>query len=186
MRPPALPRRSSLRTRNHPDDPQSEPLTLENVEKLEKLCRLCRKERRGAAAVEFAIVAPIFFLLIFGMIEFGRAVMVQQIITNASREGARIAVLDGTTHSDVDTAVSNYLQRANLTAPGTVITITVNDIPIAGDPCTASVKPTDHVGVAVQIPFSQVTWLPSPIFLGGGATLTGTTVMRRETVDDGK
>ncbi len=44
--------------------------------------------------VEFAIVAPIFFLLIFGMIEFGRVVMVQQLLTNASREGARLGVLN--------------------------------------------------------------------------------------------
>ena len=34
-----------------------------------------------------------FFLMVFGMIEFGRAIMVQQVLTNASREGARVAVL---------------------------------------------------------------------------------------------
>ena len=45
--------------------------------KLEKACRPCRRNRRGAAVVEFAIVAPLFFLMIFGMIEFGRAIMVQ-------------------------------------------------------------------------------------------------------------
>ncbi len=45
--------------------------------------------------MEFAIVAPIFFMMIMGMLELGRAVMVQQVITNASREGARVAVLDG-------------------------------------------------------------------------------------------
>ncbi len=54
--------------------------------KVENLCRSCRRNRRGAAAVEFAIVAPVFFLLVFGMIEYGRMVMVQQVITNASRE----------------------------------------------------------------------------------------------------
>ena len=41
------------------------------------------------------MVAPVLFLIVFGMIEFGRMVMVQQVITNASREGARVAVLDG-------------------------------------------------------------------------------------------
>src|SRR5262245_57058974 len=67
--------------------------------KLQRPCRLFRRNRRAAAAVEFAVVAPIFLLLVFGMIEYGRMVMVYQIVTNASREGARAAVLDGATTS---------------------------------------------------------------------------------------
>ncbi|MGB6041722.1 MAG: TadE family protein, partial [Pirellulales bacterium] len=55
---------------------------------------MCRKKRRGVAAVEFALVAPLFVLMVMGMIEVGRAIMVQQVLTNASREGARRAVLD--------------------------------------------------------------------------------------------
>src|SRR6266581_3486012 len=77
--------------------------------KVEKVCRTCRRNRWGAAAVEFAVVAPVFFLMVFGMIEYGRMVMVQQVITNASREGARVGVLDGATTADVTTAVNNYL-----------------------------------------------------------------------------
>src|SRR5882757_936386 len=74
---------------------------------VEKFCRTCRRNRRGAAAVEFAIVAPVFFLLVFGMVEYGRMIMVQQVITNAAREGARVGVLDGSALSDVTTAVNN-------------------------------------------------------------------------------
>lgn len=84
------------------------------VAKLEKVCRFRRQYRRGAAAVEFAVVAPVFFLMIFGMIELGRMIMVQQILTNASREGARLAVLDGTASSDVKTAVAKYLTGARI------------------------------------------------------------------------
>ena len=47
-----------------------------------------RSRRRGAAATEFAIVAPVFFLMVIGFIEFGRALMVQQVLVNASRVGA--------------------------------------------------------------------------------------------------
>src|SRR5687768_2436293 len=75
------------------------------ADKLERPCRLYRRNRRATAAVEFAIVAPVFLLLVFGMIEYGRMVMVQQIITNASREGARTAVLDGATTAGVQSAV---------------------------------------------------------------------------------
>jgi Flp pilus assembly protein TadG len=140
--------------------------------KLEKVCRLCRINRGGAAVVEFALVAPIFFMMIFGMIEFGRMVMVQQVITNGSREGARLAVLDGTTGAEVLTAVDTYLENARVSGA------TVSVIP--SEPSSAGYG--DPVTVTVTIPFSQVSWLPSPMFIGGDTALTATSVMRRETV----
>ncbi|MFV1964392.1 MAG: TadE/TadG family type IV pilus assembly protein [Pirellulaceae bacterium] len=121
--------------------------------------------------MEFAIVAPLFFLLLFGMIEFGRGVLVQQMITNASREGARRAVLEGATIQEVDNVVNNYLASAAILGA----TINVDPSPpsgaAAGDPVT----------VTVQIPFSQVSWLPAPLFLEN-ATMSATSVMRRESV----
>ena len=67
-----------------------------------------RSTRRGVAAVEFALVAPLFFTLILGIIEFGRMMMVQEILVNAAREGARAAILPGETDAQVTTTVSNY------------------------------------------------------------------------------
>lgn len=140
--------------------------------RLDKLCRLFRRNRQGASAVEFAVVAPLFFLLVMGMIEYGRMVMVQQVITNASREGARRAVLDGATAAEVTTTVTNYMTSSRIT--GATITVTPNppSSAAAGSPVT----------VAVSIPFSQVSWLPSPMYLGA-TTLSATTVMRREGTD---
>jgi Flp pilus assembly protein TadG len=140
-------------------------------EKLEKPCRSYRRNRRAAAAVEFAVVAPVFFLLVLGMIEYGRMVMVQQVITNASREGARQAVLDGATTAEVTTIVNDYLTSGSIA--GATVTVTPNPPTDAefGDPVT----------VTVSVPFSEVSWLPSPMYLGG-KTLTATTVMRRESV----
>jgi Flp pilus assembly protein TadG len=139
--------------------------------KLEIVCRLCRRNRQGAAVVEFAVVAPLFFLLVLGMVEFGRGIMVQQIMTNASREGARLAVLDSSTTQEVKTAVTNYL--ANGSVKGA--TVTVNPDPPSSAVYGASVT------VTVSVPFNGVSWLPSPMFLGG-KTLTAKTAMRRETV----
>jgi hypothetical protein len=138
-------------------------------DKLERPCRLYRRNRRAAAAVEFAVVAPVFFLLVFGLIEYGRMVMVQQMLTNASREGARHAVLDGATSTEVTTIVNDYLSSGSIS--GATVTVTPNPPTNAefGDPVT----------VAVSIPFSQVSWLPSPMYLGE-KTLTANTVMRRE------
>lgn len=121
--------------------------------------------------VEFAVIAPIFFLFIFGVIEFGRMVMVQQIITNASREGARQAVLDGQTHDSVVNTVTSYLTGSSISGA----TVTVNPY----NPNDAGYGAA--VTVTVSVDFSQVSWLPTPMFLGGN-TLTATTVMRRETV----
>ena len=141
------------------------------VSKVEKLCRLCRRNRGGAAVVEFAIVAPVFFLLVFGMIEYGRMVMVQQILTNASREGARYAViLESNDTTAVQDRVTDYLQSASI---GGSPAVTV-DWPASG---SGSNQP---VSVSVSIPFGQVSWLPSPMFVSSTMPLTATSVMRRE------
>jgi Flp pilus assembly protein TadG len=136
---------------------------------LDKVCRLFRLQRRGAAAVEFAIVAPLFFLLVMGMIEYGRMVMVQQVITNASREGARRAVLDGATTTAVQSTVTSYMTSSSIS--GATITVTPNP--------PSSAASGSPITVTVSIPFSQVSWLPSPMYLGA-KTLSATTVMRRE------
>lgn len=53
-----------------------------------------RKDRRGAVAVEFAVVAPILVAIVFGMIELGRAFEMQNLLEVAAREGARFASMD--------------------------------------------------------------------------------------------
>lgn len=171
MRLPALLRTATLPDSHHPEEPETEPIARQAPFKLERLCRLCRKNRRGAAAVEFAVVAPLFFLLVFGMIEFGRMVMIQQILTNASREGARVAVLDGATTAEVTSAVEAYVVTASVSGADISVSPNPPDSAGYGEPVT----------VSVSVPFDQVSWLPSPMFLGGN-TLSATTVMRRETV----
>ena len=54
------------------------------------------KGQRGTAAVEFAIVLPVLVLLLFGTIEFGVLMYNQQVMTNASREGARAGIVSQT------------------------------------------------------------------------------------------
>jgi Flp pilus assembly protein TadG len=172
MKMPTLPRIDSLPADRSRGEPSCGLITPKSGAKLEKVCRLCRRKRQGAAAVEFALVAPIFFLMIFGMIEFGRMVMVQQVITNGSREGARLAVLDGSSGATVISVVNGYLESARISGANVAVTPAEPSSAGYGEPVT----------VTVTIPFSQVTWLPSPMFIGGDTVLTATTVMRRETV----
>jgi Flp pilus assembly protein TadG len=129
-----------------------------------------RSLRRGAAIVEFAVIAPIFLTLVGGMIELGRAIVVVQILTNASREGSRIAGYDTTTSSStVTSAVNTFLTNEGINGATTAVTPS----------SLSSVADGTQVSVTVSIPYSSVSWLPKPFFLGG-KTLTATTVMCRE------
>ncbi len=58
---------------------------------------MARRDRRhrAQALVEFALVAPFFFFLLFTLIEFGRAIYYIQMLNNAAREGARYAIVCG-------------------------------------------------------------------------------------------
>jgi Flp pilus assembly protein TadG len=102
------------------------------------------------------------------MVEFGRAIMVQQVITNAAREGARVAILSGATTTSVTSAVNTYLSSAGISGATPSV---------SPDPSTASGGAT--VTVTVSVPYSSVRWLPSSFFLGS-TTLTATCAMRTE------
>jgi Flp pilus assembly protein TadG len=53
------------------------------------------KRARGQALVEFALIVPLFFTLLFGIIEVGRFIFYYEILNNATREGARYAIVNG-------------------------------------------------------------------------------------------
>ena len=110
------------------------------------------KDRRGAAAVEMAIVLMLLIVLVFGIIEMGRAIMVHQVLTNAAREGARRAVIPGATDAQVTSRIDQYMAAANIT--GYTQTIEINGS--AGSLSTAASK--DQVGVAVSVPYSDVSY----------------------------
>ncbi|MEO5589047.1 MAG: TadE/TadG family type IV pilus assembly protein [Gemmatimonadaceae bacterium] len=100
------------------------------------------REQRGQALVEFAIVAGVIFIpLVFGIIEFGRLIWAKNMVTAAAREGARYAIVRGSsngftlTTADVSTYVTGRTKIApiNVTAawagahqPGDVVTVTVS------------------------------------------------------------
>ena len=69
------------------------------------------KDRKGVAAIEFAILLPLLIFLIFGAIEFGLFFYNKQVLTNASREGARAGIVAGTarlTDGEIGQVVDDY------------------------------------------------------------------------------
>ncbi len=127
--------------------------------------------RRGAAVVEFAFVAPVFLLFLVGILEFGRVMTVKNVLTNATREGARMATLPGSTTDSVTTATTQYASTAAIS--GVTLTIT----PSNWNSSTAGTAVT----VLASVDFSDISLLPAPWFMDG-RTVSGSTTMRRESL----
>ena len=72
------------------------------------------KSERGAALIEAAVTLPMLLLVAVGIFEFGRAYQTWQVLTNAAREGTRIAILTEKTDADVKSAVQNYMKNGGL------------------------------------------------------------------------
>lgn len=139
--------------------------------------------RRGAAMVEMALVLPLFVMLVLGIIEFGRAMMIANLVTNAAREGARMAVLDGSTNADVTSTIRTFLRSAissSLSDSDMPVTITITAAPGNTNPANnlANANSRDLVTVRVQLPFNKVALVPGDYL--GGKQLTGQSAMRHE------
>jgi Flp pilus assembly protein TadG len=131
-----------------------------------------RAGRRGAQLVEFAVIASVLFLFILGLIEVGRGIMVQHLLTNAARQGCRVGTLEGKANADVTAAVINALNGQNINAE--TLTVQVND----GTTDVATANPGDEITVIVSVPVGSVSWVPGTNFLTG--SITGRYTLRRE------
>jgi Flp pilus assembly protein TadG len=110
--------------------------------------------RRGVAAVEMAFCLPFIMILLLGLWEVGRMIEIQQILSNAAREGGRAAATGQYTNAQVQTIVTNYLKVAGL--PTANVVVTPVDVTTGGD--VGSANYLDTVQVTVTIPFSDVRW----------------------------
>jgi len=128
-----------------------------------------------------ALVLPIFFTVVLGIVEFGRAMMVGQMITNAAREGTRMAILDGETNTTVTNWIESFLNDSiNVSAADVTVTITV-------DPATGNPDPIDQIGSAlskdlvtikVSVPFDKVSYIPGDYL--SGKSVSAQSAMRHE------
>ncbi|GIW13865.1 MAG: hypothetical protein KatS3mg062_1304 [Tepidiforma sp.] len=97
---------------------------------LRRLLRRFRETETGQALVEFTMILPLFVLLFMSMVEFGRAFHTWLLITNAAREGARIAAVQSdlsTVQTRIyDSFCANYPSQCNIDP--SKVTITTNNI----------------------------------------------------------
>ena len=122
---------------------------------LRRIRRTRLTNERGQALLETAITLPIVLLVAVAIFEFGRAYQTLQIVTNAAREGARIAVLPSTTDTMVQTRVTDYLRTGQLQNAGTT-TVNINrasTVVVGTGTASASI-------VTVNYPFSFMVLNP--------------------------
>jgi Flp pilus assembly protein TadG len=117
------------------------------------------RNERGAALLETAVTLPLILLVSVAIFEFGRAYQVQQVLTNAAREGARVAVLPDYTDDQVKTVVRTYLTDGGLTSVDPTIVRNV-----AVGPATAS-------RVTITYPFNFIVLNPVARLVTGTSTL---------------
>jgi Flp pilus assembly protein TadG len=133
------------------------------------------KARRFAAAhVEFIPVSLVFFILVLGIFEIGRAFMTQHLLTNAAREGCRIGVLQGRSTAQITTAVNNRLADQGI--GGDVASVLVND----GSADASTANSGDEITVKVSVPASKMTWLPFTNYIAGDLNINSQYTLRRE------
>ncbi|MCO6045220.1 pilus assembly protein [Aeoliella sp. ICT_H6.2] len=131
-------------------------------------------ERSGVAAIEFAFVAPVFFLLIFGLIEASRALNMKQALTNAAREGCRTASLATTLSSDkVDAATRDYLAAVTRHANNP------DKVRVTVPSSLATCETGTELTVSIEVDFQDMTWLPLD-FMNFRPTISAVQCVHRE------
>ena len=119
--------------------------------------RINRKKglsRRAAAAVEFAMVAPVLFFSVLGCIEFGRLMITESIIEQSAFEAARNVAVVGATIEEGKTIAQRELDLHGI--HGATITITPTDSGVTQKEIDQN---TDRVSVTVAIGMEQVLYM---------------------------
>jgi hypothetical protein len=122
------------------------------------------KNNKGNAVLEFALVLPLLLLILFGITEFGRAIMTTNTLNSAAREGARLAAVSPLSDSlAVRARIMEVLDAANVVPSGIDV----------------QYLPADLVRVRVATDFQILSAGVIESFVGS-IELAGATVMRYE------
>jgi Flp pilus assembly protein TadG len=129
--------------------------------------------RAAVHSVEFAIVSLVFFTVVLGIFEMCRVFMVCHLLSEGSRRACRTIVVEGTSNTDAQTALDNYLPNSGVN--GYSMSVLVNDV--VANASTANAD--DEVTVKVSVPVSSITWIPGRALFFTGS-LTEQSTLRRE------
>jgi Flp pilus assembly protein TadG len=120
-----------------------------------------RQRRSGSVTVQFAFVAPVMFMTIFGIFEIGRGLMVIHLLNNAAQIGCRTGVTPGMANSNVTSAVDTALTAVSISSPTVKITVNGNSVDVS------TANQGDAISVTVSVTASSVSWLPFMKYITG-------------------
>jgi Flp pilus assembly protein TadG len=136
---------------------------------------------RGQSLVEFALILPLFLLLFMAVMDFGTAVFTYNSLTNAAREGVRLAVVNQDSASVIQRA-KNQVSIAEINAPN--VTINFYQEADDGTPDTSSTCSPVAVGCLAVVTFEStyrpITPIIGRILFQNGVTLTASSVLSVE------
>jgi hypothetical protein len=137
-----------------------------------------KRSERGAALLEAAFTIPILLLISVGIFEFGRAYQQWQVLTNAAREGARLAVTPSATSGDVVARVQQYMEDGGLPEWASATITVTSDVAIGA---TGS-----GTQVSIAYPFEFIVLQPVANLVASGTgnldalTMQAQALMRNE------
>lgn len=135
------------------------------------------RRREGQSLVEFAVVLPVFLLILAGIIDFGLGLYSQMTVINAAREGARLGVVQPGNLTAIEArveAMATGLDPSNLSVPAPTC---LRDSGSGFVPCVAPKwQPGDAVVVEVDYDYHML-W---PLAFGNSIHLTSSVQMRIE------
>ncbi len=126
------------------------------------------RKRRGAVAVEFAMVAPAMLAIVVGLLELSRVFTVQNTLETAAREGARFASLDRsglvpdgeTTNSKLIKDVKNFLASAGINKNDLTVTVVDAENPAQNFDLDDPDNDLELFQIRISIPYSKVSHSP--------------------------
>jgi Flp pilus assembly protein TadG len=136
-----------------------------------------RDTQSGQAVIELALTLPLLLVIVMGIFDFGLMFQHYEVVTNAAREGARVAVLPNYTTADAQARAQQYLTSGGLSASATILAVPGQAT--FGSPA----KTVNQVTVTVNYPYTYPFIGPILNLLGGSlgsVTLQGVSTMRVE------
>ena len=133
---------------------------------LSRRFRTLQRDERGVELIEFALISILFFMLSFGIMEFGRAIWIYGTVAHVAKEGARFAIVRGSESPRTATVsdVASYVNTRAAGMTGLIVTTTWDD-------------PTKDRGTVVQVRVDRQFNPALPLVNLGPITLSSTSRM---------
>ena len=130
---------------------------------------MSRTSERGAAAVEFALLAPVLIMVLLGIMEFGRAYNVQISLTNAAREGVRVMAINNS-EANAKAAAKNVAGVLNPGLKDEKIVFKYQAAP-AATPIPTACAANVQVTVTIDYTLTTMTGIAGPFAMRSTGTM---------------